>query len=296
MKKNLLAYLPVIAPFVFVVLWSSGFVGSRLSAPYADPLTFLAIRMLLAGMLLVPIVYFIKQSYPSTLKDIAHSSVAGILLNACYLGSVFYIVSHHFPIAMTALVMGLQPILGSIIIVLIFKKEHMTGRQWLGMLLGFAGLVLVLVPDFDLGQTNGVSLTNIVICLLGMLGITIGTLYQKYFCAHISIAGGASVQYLASAVVLAVVAFFLEEGNIIWNAQSIFALFWLVVILSMGAVLLFFYLLKNHSSSSVSTLLYSVPALVAVEGYFMFDEVLSLVSVAGMVLTIIGVYMALKKR
>ena len=295
MKKNLLAYLPVIAPFVFVVLWSSGFVGSRLSAPYADPLTFLAIRMLLAGVLLVPIVYFIKQSYPSTLKDIAHSSVAGILLNACYLGSVFYIVSHHFPIAMTALVMGLQPILGSIIIVLIFKKEHMTGRQWLGMLLGFAGLVLVLVPDFDLGQTNGVSLTNIVICLLGMLGITIGTLYQKYFCAHISIAGGASVQYLASAVVLAVVAFFLEEGNIVWNAQSVFALFWLVVILSMGAVLLFFYLLKNHSSSSVSTLLYSVPALVAVEGYFMFDEVLSFVSVVGMVLTIIGVYMALKK-
>ena len=288
-----------LSPALFVLLWSTGFVGARLSAPYADPLTFLGVRFIIAGSLLLPLAMWRRQAFPRSVVAIGHSAVAGILMHAIYLGGVFYVVRHGFPIAICALIVSLQPALASVAAAL-WLREKIGGRQLLGLLLGFIGVAIVLYPQLsalELSATLSLSdaWINTGFSILALLGITAGTVYQKRFCGGTDILPGAVVQFFASAVVIFIAAALLEEMQIEWNAQSVFALLWLVFVLSIGAILILLYLIEQRASSSVNALFYLSPALVAIEGYLLFGQTLHAAAMIGFICSLCGVYLATRK-
>ncbi len=286
----------VLSPPLFVGLWSTGFIGARLSAPYADPLIFLSIRLTIAAILLTPIVFLLHQSFPKKISLILHAMVAGALLHAAYLGGVFYAVRHGFPIALSSLIAGFQPALASFI-ALIFLHEQLRRQQWGGLLLGFIGLLIVIYPslqhaDFGLHDNFGRSLLASIISLLG---ITLGTIYQKHFCRDIDLLPSAVLQFTAAAVITFVASFMLEDMRIEWNRQTIFAMAWLIFGLSIGAILILLYLIRQRAAAAVTSLFYLTPALVAIEGYIIFGEALSVAAIVGFCLSLAGVYLVTRK-
>lgn len=292
-KKDRQALFVTLSPMIFVLLWSTGFVGARLSAPYADPLTFLFVRFVIAGSILLPLAMWRKQVFPRRFLAICHSAVAGILLHAIYLGGVFYVVRHGLPIAICALIVSLQPALASVAAAL-WLREKLSGQQLAGLILGFAGVAAVLYPQLsslDVSAELSNAWVNISVTILALLGITAGTIYQKRFCGGTDILPGVVIQFFASAVVIFCAAALLEDMKIEWNEQSIFALLWLVFVLSIGAILILLYLIERRAVSSVNALFYLSPALVAIEGYFLFGQTLHFVAIMGFVCSLCGVYL-----
>ena len=283
------------APVIFILIWSTGFVGARLSAPYADPLTFLFVRMVIAIALLIPIAWFVKQQFPADWRTVGHTAVVGVLLHAIYLGGVFYAIRHGLPIAITALIAGLQPALAGVM-ALYFLKEPLVARQRWGVLLGLAGVVIVLYPTLSELETASIAadnfFRNILVVTGSLLAITSGTIYQKHFCKAVAVVPGAVIQYIATAIVLLPFAYLLEDMRIEWNGQTLFAMLWLVFVLSIGAILLLLYLIRQKAALAVNALFYLVPALAATWGLLLFGEPLHLTTVIGFAFSLSGVYLA----
>ncbi len=282
-----------------MILWSTGFIGARLSAPYADPLTFLSIRLFIVALILMPLALLLKQPFPKQASGLAHASMIGLLIHGVYLGCVFYVVRQGFPIALTALIVGLQPLLTAIFAV-IFLRESLTKNQWFGLTIGFLGIVVVLYPAWqslwDSTRTTTLDLGLVGLVFLSLLGITIGTVYQKHYGKNMALIPATVIQYFSASVCMFVVAYAIEDGHIEWNGQVVFAMVWLVFVLSIGAVLLFLLLLKHSATASVTSLFYLTPALVAIEGYMIFDERLELSALWGLVLSLLGVFMVIRAQ
>ncbi len=286
-------YLIAIIPVVFVLLWSTGFIAARFSTPYAEPLTFLSIRMAIAAFVLIPIVFIFKQKFPRKISEIAHSIVVGFLLHAVYLGGVFYVTRNQFPIAYTSLIVGLQPLLASLFAMLALS-ERINRIQWLGLLLGFGGLMVVLSPT--LGEHSYLQWQHIIICFSSLLAITVATTYQKRYCAKIDLIAGATIQYIGAFVFVFLASLWLEEGIIVWNTHTIFSMVWLVLVLSIGAVLILLYMVHKKAAASVTSLFYLTPAVVAFEVYLLFGEAIQPTAIGGFVLSLFGVYLIAKKK
>ena len=280
-----MSFLTRAAPALFVLLWSTGFVGAKFGLPFAEPFWFLCIRLSIASSLLLIAIVTLKTPWPKA-KQVKHIAVAGLLIHAAYLGGVFWAIKAGMPAGIAALVLGLQPVLTAVFARL-FLTETLQMRQWLGLALGLIGVFLVLSS-----RTNGnfiVQPLPLASILISLFGITLGTIYQKKHLQTMPLLSGTFIQYSSSAFVLAALAFTFETRQVIWSGEFIFALSWLISVLSFGAVLLLFLLIRNNAASQLGSLFYLVPVATAIESYFLFNERLSFWALVGLVITVIGV-------
>ncbi len=272
---------------LFVVLWSTGFIGARLGLPHSEPLTFLLVRYLLVLALLLVLAVLSKAPWPAQRRDWFHIGVAGLLIHGIYLGGVFIAISMGLPAGVAALVAGLQPLLVAIGAGL-FLRETVVPRQWLGLVLGLAGVALVL--ENKLG--TGFELQALLPCLVSLLSITCGNLYQKRFCPQFDWRTGAVAQFVPTVVFTGVAAALTETLRIDWVPEMVFAMGWLVLVLSLGAVSLLNWLIRNNSAVNVASLFYLVPPCTAVVAWLLFGESFAGTALLGMGLVVWGVYWA----
>ena len=283
------------APALFVLLWSTGFTGIRYGIPYAPPFTFIAVRMAIASVLLALISLVITKRFIHDLPTIGKSSLVGVTIHGAYLGGCFYGVKQGMPAGITALICSLQPVLVSVFSS-IFFQEKLSPRKWLGLGLGLAGLVLVIAPKLQSSGEQGLPTAGVIAVFIALLGGTSGTLLQKKFGSGVEVLSGTSWQYVATGILMGSLALIFEDGEpITWNASFIFSLTWLIVALSIGAILILYFLLARSSASSVSSLYYLVPAVTAVEAYFLFGENIGLVTAVGTLVTITGVALVVRQ-
>lgn len=278
-----------ILPFLFVVLWSTGFIGARLGLPHIQPLTFLLIRyaIVLLGMLLITVIS--RAPWPQGAWQWLHIGVAGLLVHGLYLGGVFVAISLGLPAGVASLVVSVQPLLAAIGAGFLLGAT-VAMRQWVGLLLGLVGVALV-VSD-KLGQEFGSQ--ALVPAVVALLAITGGTLYQKKFCAVFDWRSGAVAQFLPTTVLTGVAALLTENFQIHWTGELYFALGWLVLVLSIGAVSLLNWLIRHNNSVNVASLFYLVPPSTALFAWLLFDNTLSGLALLGMAITVCGVYLARK--
>jgi drug/metabolite transporter (DMT)-like permease len=283
------------APAIFVLLWSTGFTGIRYGIPYAPPFTFIAVRMAIASVLLALISLVITKRFTHDLPTIGKSALVGVTIHGAYLGGCFYGVKQGMPAGITALICSLQPVLVSVFSS-IFFQEKLSPRKWLGLGLGLAGLVLVIAPKLQESGDQGLPTAGVIAVFVALLGGTSGTLLQKKFGSGVEVLSGTSWQYVATGILTGALALIFEGGqSITWNTSFIFSLAWLIVALSIGAILILYFLLARSSASSVSSLYYLVPAVTAVEAYFLFGEKIGLVTAVGTLVTIAGVALVVRQ-
>jgi drug/metabolite transporter (DMT)-like permease len=275
------------APVLFVLLWSTGFIGARYGLPYIEPLTFLAVRMVCVVVIMAAIA-LIGGAKPPDAGEVGHSLVAGLLVHGLYLGGVFTAISQGVPAGISALIPGVQPILTSTIANR-FIGETVTRIQWVGLALGLVGVLLVL-HDRDIMLAG--STLGWIASFLSLIGITLGTLYQKRYCGGIDWRSGNLVQYVGAGALFAFGAFAFETRVIHWNGQLIFALAWLVLVLSIAAVGLMYWLIRRSAATGFASLFYLVPAVTALFAYILFGERLDALSILGMVICAGGVVLA----
>ncbi|WP_457089261.1 DMT family transporter [Microvirga sp. P5_D2] len=285
MSSHLLAR---VAPPLFVLIWATGFIVARFVAPYAEPLTFLLVRYLLAILVLGVIVVAVRAPWPRTGRDWGNALIAGILLHGLYLGAVFWSVKHGLPAGISALVAGLQP-LATAVLAGPLLKERVSSKRWLGIGIGFVGAALVVAPKLGDG---GVPALPLGICLLGMVSITIGTIWQKRTGSKLDLRVNATIQYMGAAAVTLPLVLLLEEGQIAFTWPLIGAMAWAVLGLSIGAIGLLLFLIRQGAVVGVATLLYLVPPVTALMAFALFGESLSLVQMLGMACAALGVALA----
>jgi drug/metabolite transporter (DMT)-like permease len=273
------------APAIFVVLWSTGFIGTKYVIHNADPLTYLAIRMAIVVVLMAIICAIARPRWPDR-REIGHSIVAGILVHGIYLGGTAVAISLSIPAGLSALIPGLQPILTSTIANR-WLGERVTPLQWGGLVLGLAGVALILHDRPMSGQAGWGWIASAV----SLVSITIGTLYQRRYCNSIDWRSGNLVQYIAVTAFFTIGAFLFEQRVVHWTAEFVLALSWLAVALSIGSIGLLYWLIRHRAATSVASLFYLVPAVTSVMAYFLFDERLDAVAIAGMVACAAAVFL-----
>src|SRR5215210_3227323 len=274
------------APGVFVVLWSSGFIGAKFGLPYAEPFTFLAARFVLVVLLLGLLIALTRPLLPSR-EGIAHSAVTGVLMHGLYLSGVFVAIHQGMPTGITALIVGLQPLLTSTLANR-WLGERVAPRQWVGLALGLVGVFLIVQGKTVGGDT---SLLGWAAASWGLLGITLGTIYQRRFGAGIDWRPGFLVQYAAAAVFCLAGAYLLETRIIQWTPEFIFALAWLVFVLSFSAVWLLYFLIRRAAAARVVSLFYLTPPLTALMAWLLFNERLDALALLGMAICVAGVFL-----
>ncbi len=277
------------APVVFVLLWSTGFVGARYGLPYAPPFTLLAVRMVIAAAALAVMAAVVRSAWPRRTDAYRQSAVIGVLLHAGYLGGVFYAISVGLPVSVTALVVCLQPVVVAILAGPTLD-ERLIPRQWFGIALGLVGALLVLTPGvLKQGSPDAYPPAAVAAVLIALGSAAAATLLQKRHGAGIAMLPGTAVQYAAAAVVLGALALSTEDIAIDWTPAFIGAMAWLIVALSIGAVLIMFWLLRVGTATGVSSLYYLVPPVTLFEAYILFGERLSPLSLGGFGIATIGV-------
>ena len=276
------------APVLFVLLWSTGFVGAKYGLPYADPFIFLSVRVLIAGLILFAVAAVMKSPIAIGVSAISRSSLIGFFLHACYLGGVFYSISKGLPAGVAAVVTSLQPVLVSVLAVRVLG-EQLKFKQVVGLLLGLIGVVLVLGPSFE----QDIPVSGVIGILVALIGSTAATLLQKKIGADVPLIAGTAYQYLASGFVLALAAIATGGTRIEWSGQFVVAFVWLIAVLSVGAILLLLWLLNSGSAASVSSLLYLVPPATALEAFLLFGEKVNTQGFLGIGITALGVWLVI---
>lgn len=273
------------APGLFVVLWSTGFIGAKLGLPYAEPFTFLAIRFTLVSLILGIVAWVLRVPWPSRFKEVAHIMVVGLLVHGVYLGGIFAGISLGVSAGDSALIVGMQPILTAIFIGPMLA-ESVAPRQWFGFLLGTAGVTLVSLRYIG---TFDSSFEGVLLCVLAVIAMSMGTLYQKRYCSNMNLLSGSSLQFLAATVMMWVLSFLLETRQVQWTGEFIFALSWLVAVLSLGAMTVLWLLVRANAATQVASLFFLVPPVTALVAWPLFGETLDVKSVIGMGLVVFGV-------
>ena len=272
------------APALFVLLWSTGFIGARYGMPYIEPLTFLAVRMVFAVLIMAAIALAGGARWPNA-NEVGHSLVAGSLVHGLGLGGVFTAIRQGVPAGISALIVGLQPIVTSTLANR-FMGEKVTRLQWIGLALGLVGVLLVL---HDRSILLADSVLGWVANFLSLIGLTLGTLYQKRHCGGIDWRAGILIQYIGVGVLFTLGAFAFETREIHWTGELIFAMAWLVLVLSIAAVGLLYWLIRRSAATGFASLFYLVPVVTAFFAYILFDERLDSISILGMVVCAGGV-------
>ena len=280
-------------PLLFVLLWSTGFIGARYGLPYAEPLSFLSLRYGLVIVLMGAVALATRAPWPQTPRQWLHIGLTGLLVHGVYLGGVFTAISHGLPAGIAALVVGLQPLLTALGAGLLLG-ERVLPRQWAGLVLGFGGVGLVVSHKVAAAASAPELSAMLTPVLVALVGITAGTLYQKRFCPAFDLRTGSVIQFLPTLALSALLASQTESMVIEWSGQFIFALLWLVLVLSVGAISLLNLLIRSGSAVNVASLFYLTPPTTALIAWAAFGETLTGLALLGMGLTVFGVWLARK--
>jgi drug/metabolite transporter (DMT)-like permease len=286
-----------LAPAIFVLLWSTGWVMAKYADIYADPLTFLVLRYLFATLLFIGFCLAAGAAWPKTWRTAGHAVVSGIFLHGFYLGAVWWAIGQGVPAAISGIIAGLQPLMTATVAPALIG-ENLSGQQRLGLVLGFLGIALAVVPKvlaIDTGATP-IHIFPVIINVLGMAAVTYGTIYQKRHLQDGDIRSIATLQYVGALIVTLPAAFFLEDMRVVWSVQLFAALGWAVLGLSMGAIALLLYLIRRGQVSRAASLIYLVPPLAALQAWLLFDEALTLPMIIGTVIAVAGVYLTNRKN
>lgn len=282
-------------PALFVWLWSTGFIGAKYGLPFAEPFTLLLIRMLLTLLLLSGLAWIMKTRWPGW-RGAGHLAVTGMLVHGCYLGGVYYAIQDGMASGIVSLIVGLQPLVTAAAAV-VFLKESVSGRQWVGLALGLVGVALVLLEKFGVnGSDSMFSPWSLLWAVLALAGISMGTVYQKRYGTNADLVAGSLIQFSAAAALFAVGAFALETREVEWTLQLQLSMAWLVVGLSIGAVLLLMWLIRQGAASQVASLFYLVPPVTALEAFLLFDERLGALAMTGGLVAIVGVALVVTQK
>ena len=276
-------------PATFVVLWATGFIGARYAMPWAEPFAFLSMRFTGAAILLVAIAVALGLKRP-TRDEAMHAMVAGVLIHGVYLGGVFWAVHRGMPAGLVALIAGLQPLITAVMAGKLLG-EKILPRHWVGLATGFAGVVVVLWPKLgELG--SGITTETLAASIVSVLGITLGTIWQKRFASTGNLVATTVWQYVGGGALMVLAAALFETPTVVFNGELVFALAWLVLVLSIGAIFLLMVMIRDGEMSKVASAFYLVPAVTALMAWALFDEQLNLVQIIGMAITTFGVALA----
>jgi drug/metabolite transporter (DMT)-like permease len=270
---------------LFVVLWATGFVGARFGLPFAESATLLTVRFAGATAVLAAIALAIGSRWPATWAALGHQALVGIALQVGYIAGVYAAIEHGVSAGVSSLVVGLQPVLTALVVGRWFG-ERVGARTWCGLLLGLAGVGLVVEDKLGLGEG---TIFAFALNTGALLAITAATLYQKRFGAGTDLIAGTAVQYGAATLAIAPLAFAFETVRVTWTMTFVLTMAWIVLALSVGSVILLFVLIRRGQAARVASLFYLVPPVTAVMGWWLFDETLSAVALGGMALAVIGV-------
>jgi drug/metabolite transporter (DMT)-like permease len=279
------------APWAFIVIWSSGYVVAKAAAPYAEPLTFLLLRYCGVILLMGSLALLARAPWPNSWRGAGHIAISGIGIQAIYLGGVWVAIKHGMPAGVAALIVNLQPVLTAA--AGRFVGERVIARQWLGLVLGFIGVALVVWTKVT---TIGMGLGVVVLAVMALLSMTAATLYQKRFCPLFDLRTGQVIQFTASVAVTLPFAFASESFHIEWNASVIGAMLWSIFVLTGGGISLLFLMIRHGAATQVTGYLYLVPAVTALMAWVMFGERLAPAAIVGMVVTIVGVALVVRRR
>jgi drug/metabolite transporter (DMT)-like permease len=274
------------APGLFVVLWASGFIGAKLGLPYAEPLTFLTLRMAGAILLLGVILLKARPKWPNA-TGIIDSCVTGVFMHVLYLGGVYISIAQGLPAALSALIVGLQPILTSTVANRLLGEPVMP-RQWLGLVLGIVGVYLVVQDRASTGAATPLAWAAVTV---GLVGITVGTVFQKRFGAAIDWRPNMFIQYVTAGVFFLLGALAFETRIVHWTPEFIFALAWLVFVLSFGAIWLLYFLIRRAAATRVVALFYLTPPVTALMAWALFGQRLALLALVGMGVCVLAVFL-----
>ncbi len=285
------AFLVTIAAPLFVVLWSTGFIGAKFGLPYAEPLTFLSLRFAIASVALALWSLMSRSPWPRG-GEWGHLMLVGVLLHGAYLGGVFVAIWLGVGAAVSALVVSMHPIL-TVLLARWVLGETMTRMQWFGLLLGITGVLLVVGEKLGAGSGN---MVGIGLCLMSLLSISVATLYQKRFCSTAPMRSGTAIQFAAAFAALAPLALWLETNRIEWTGDFIFALGWLVIVLSIGAIGLLMVLIRQDSAGRVASLFFLIPPCTALMSWALFGETFGIAALAGIIIAVTGVALVMRQR
>jgi len=274
-----------LVPVLFVLLWSSGFIGAKYAMPHAEPFTFLLLRFLCVIAVLLPLALASGAAWPASWREAGHIAFAGFLVQGVYLAGCFAAFKLDVPAGTVALIVGIQPLLTAAVVGPLLG-ERVGPRQWLGLVLGLLGVALVVSRTLDL---DGVGRIGLFASLVALLGITAGMLYQKKYCAALDLRTGAFIQYASAGLLMALLSALFERQHIEWTPELVLALLWLSLGLSLGAVFLLYVMIRRGAAARVASLFYLVPPMTALFAYFLLGETLAPTAIAGMALAAAGV-------
>lgn len=285
-----------LAPALFVLLWSTGWISARYIVGIVEPLTFLLWRYALSALVLAALVLATDAAWPRRPRELAHMLVSGVLIQAVYLGSVWWAVANGVPAGVSGLIAALQPIFTALLAPAILG-EIITRRQWGGITLALAGIGLELSPKFTglSAETLRSATIPIAVNVIGMASVTLGTFYQKRFIPTAHLLTATAFQNVGAFCATLPIAMLTETLVMRWTPTTIAVMAWSVVALSMGATMLFFWIIRRGAVSSAASLIYLMPPAVAVEAYLLFGEQLTPPQIAGLVVTVIGVALAMTR-
>jgi drug/metabolite transporter (DMT)-like permease len=292
-RSSLVVSSPVLAA-VFVPMWSTGFVTARLVAPHSEPLTFLALRFAAAGVLLALFAAYRSAPWPRSGREWFDALLAGVLIHGVYLGAVFWSVAHGLPAGISALIAGLQPLLTGLLSKPLLG-ETVTSRRAMGIGIGALGAGLTLLPKLGSVGAGGIPIVPLAICTVGMISITLGTIWQKRRGRGADLSTNTAVQYAGSLLPILLGIALTESGHFDAAAPAAWVgLIWSIVGMSIGAILLLMVLIRRGAVAQVASLFYLVPGVSALMAWGMFGEALTLVQVWGLVVAAMGVAIANK--
>ena len=283
-------------PAVFVLIWSTGFIVARYGMPYAPPFTFLLFRYFFSILCFLPWIVLARVAWPRDRQQVLHLAVTGVLMHAGYLGGVWAAVKSGMGSGLSALIVGIQPVLTAIWLSTMSRSggAAVSRRQWLGLLLGFAGLVMVVSRKFAQGTPlDHVTLENMAWAVMALLAITSGTLYQKRFVQPCDVRTANTVQLIAAALVT-IPLVLLEPEGMQWNGQLMGAMAWSVLGLTLGGSSLLYLLIQRGAAATVASLMYLVPPTTAAIAWLLFDEQITAMTLLGTAITAVGVSLVVR--
>lgn len=288
--------LETVAPVLFVLIWSTGWIVAKYVSFNADPLTFLAYRFFVAIFVFAAIAYLVKARWPATLSSWMHAVFSGVLLHGVYLGGIWWAINQGVPASISGVLAAIQPLLTASIAYWAVK-ERLAGRQKLGLALGFIGLIIAIGPSLSAldASSIGTSLVPLGANVISMISVTLGTIYQKRFLQEGDLLPIAGIQFFGGFIFILPVAMMIEPMHVEWNMQSILAMAWSVLGLSLGAITLLLFLIRQGQVSRAASLIYLIPAVVGIEAWLLFGETITLPFVIGTIIVVIGVWMVNRK-
>ena len=281
-----------IIPLVFVWLWSTGFVGAKYGLPYIEPYFLLFTRFVITLVIFICIMQILKAKRIN-ITEAAGQILVGILLHGAYLGGVFFAINEGVPAGITAIIVGLQPIL-TVSIGRIWLGQSVNKAQLIGLSLGFFGVSMVIIGNDNMKDIS-FEITGLIACVIALFSISIGTIIQKRLGQNLPLITSSTFQYLGAAIVMAILTFSMETQYVEYSFTFFAAMIWLIFGLSITAILLLMYMIKQGEMAKVASYFYLVPPVTVIETWFLFDEKLGVIAIIGCILSVYGVFLVISK-